>query len=525
MLQRPKPPTGYQASRRTPGGYFQPATRGDLTKATASRQALQVIAPESPRPTEMLSGVTVHGRDLLTADDAALHEYLVSRAYADDMLMTAETHSLDMSDAVRYLGSRVERADVRACLARLRSTTVSYGDAGTRRYEDVQLLESWIEVSPGSDVIRYRLPEPLRALMREQPAYAYVELAALPAMRSKYSSRLYKLLVVRAKAQPWVPGEENVIVVTATPDEVAAWVGFPVGPDGKVHVGKLTDRFLAKVVADFADVRAFRLELDLTDRGGRGNALRNVTFRLRLSPPAHHTVPMFFKPSEDGARIGGKDAAMYRVQSRTWRRAGKKYSRVMGLMPRGMFELWQVALNEALTEEAMSDGFHTRQFRGRRLLDAVASRQADYAAWGFISEEADAPDLLTKYMQPGTGIAVTDAAERERRLRAGMIKPKAAEAATAAEPEAVALSLDDCSRIVLPASDALSLEDLDALVGTPIQRMQFTGERTVTLALSYRDEGGSRDEWVLGDYAVSEADLEAILSRHGQHLEGMEEYQ
>lgn len=58
--------------------------------------------------------------------------------------MSEETHSLEMSEAIRYLGNRVERSDIRSSLARLKRTTVSYGRSSERRFEDVQLLEGWI---------------------------------------------------------------------------------------------------------------------------------------------------------------------------------------------------------------------------------------------------------------------------------------------------------------------------------------------------------------------------------------------
>lgn len=158
---------------------------------------------------------------------------------------------------------------------------------------------------------RYRLPEPLRVLKRNQPSYAYIELAALPKMRSKFSSRLHKKFALAAKEQPWVPGDNNTLTLSATPDEIADWIGFPKASDGKVHVGKLRDRFLNKIEADFADVRAFRLEVVPQEPGGQGNPLVAVDFVLHMAPPSRHTVPMLFKPSEDVVRIGHKDIVQF----------------------------------------------------------------------------------------------------------------------------------------------------------------------------------------------------------------------
>src|SRR5690606_38384509 len=110
MLPAPKPPAGYARAGtskpvppRTPGGLCRPRPGGDLAKALSSRQAMEVVAPESPRPSEMMEGVTVNGEDVLTADDAALHELLISHAYAEDSSMPEVMHEIEMSAAIRYL--------------------------------------------------------------------------------------------------------------------------------------------------------------------------------------------------------------------------------------------------------------------------------------------------------------------------------------------------------------------------------------------------------------------------------------
>ena len=279
MGRIPPPPPGKRRGERE---LFRPAPRGDVSRALAPPKArrresdlktgrLEVIAPESPRPSEMLEGVAVTSRDELTAGDAALHELLVSKAYADDRPLTGEAHWISMPEAIRYLGERVERSDVRQSLNRLKRTTVSYGLAGGRRFEDVQLLQGWIEVDGDRDTIYFSLPEPLRELMRRQPTYAYVELAALPAMKSKFSARLYRRLALAASKEKWVPGRENAVELYATVDELADWIGWPRAKDGSVHSGKLRDRFLKRIGDDFAAVRAFRLERE-EDRAAKGGA-------------------------------------------------------------------------------------------------------------------------------------------------------------------------------------------------------------------------------------------------------------
>ena len=63
---------------------FRPVNRGDIVKALDKPAALRVVAPESPRPLELLLGVTYDRESTLTADDATLHELLLTVALHAD---------------------------------------------------------------------------------------------------------------------------------------------------------------------------------------------------------------------------------------------------------------------------------------------------------------------------------------------------------------------------------------------------------------------------------------------------------
>lgn len=525
VQRRVRPPPPEMAFEgRTAAGLFRPDTRGDLTTALAvdlcqpeskapaklQRKGLnpmEVVAPESPRPREMMEGFTVIGADKLTADDAALHELLVSRAYEADRAMLNTLHSFPMAEARRFLGNRVERNDVRASLRRLKATTVSYGRTGGRRFEDVSLLESFISVDDQSDVIKYRLPEPLRELMASQESYAYVELAALPQMDSKFSSRLYRRLAYAASKTRWKPGADNTVVVSATVDELADWVGFPRLADGKVHGGKLKERFLSKIDGDFAAVRAFALEVWEVRGEGRGSPLNGLVFTLRLRAPALHTVHAIFKPSKDTARVGAADFIKYRVESRTFRRAAKKFFKPTGLHAFQWRDLWLLALQEAVSDTPLTEEFQGRAYRGARLLHVIDSRGPDQAAWGLFCEEADAADLLSlpnlSRLQNEADIA------RKRRIGWGP-KPQAPEAA----PEL--LTLENCGAVVIPLTcDSTGAEALaDGLGGHP-----SSAARIHDVVLRY--EGG---EWRIGAAAWTEEELDAALALAGNDLDGVEEY-
>src|SRR5690606_2610641 len=128
-----------------------------------------------------------------------------------------------VSTALRFLGEHARRDALKVSMRRLMNTTVSYGTRKTRRFEDVPLVFSYLESTETEDVIRYSLPEPIRILMRSMPAYAYLELAPLSQMKSKYSVRLYRVLAAAAAKEKWVPGRDNRVIVSATLEDLYRW--------------------------------------------------------------------------------------------------------------------------------------------------------------------------------------------------------------------------------------------------------------------------------------------------------------
>lgn len=428
---------------------FQPNTRGDLREALARRNGLHLVAPESPRPVEMLlTRVSLDGSDALTADDEALYDMLISLAYADDKTMTAETTAIKYGRLIKYLGGRHKRVEVQRALERLETTRVRFGfhwGSDNRRFARVPLLTSWDRLERDDDVLEYTLPRPIRALMATQSEYAYLELAALPRMESKYSSRLYRVLAWTARKRKWKPGGENRFSLSHTPEQLADLVGFP-RLNGKLQVGKLRERFITKIESDFADVRAFTVRVRCEHAPKRrGNPLVSVVLDVDLSPPSQRAARnrVLFRRVRNGdaPRVGGKDSRQYQVDSLVWRRARKAYREVLGLATaRDMFELWVVALDEALDGAYHTVAGKDRKFRGDRLLDAIRKRGANEAAWAFISEEADSPDLAPHdggtTFEEHTGRI--ECAERRRMARAfpKADKPKP-EAASVSAPEAI----------------------------------------------------------------------------------------
>lgn len=549
--RRRKAVEGEPGDARTSTGHFRPANRGDLQQALTSKDALQKIAPESPRPAEMLKDVQVHEEDgkRLTAHDAALHELLISHAYGTDRSMPDVMHEMPISDAVRYLGShtRVERSDVWASLRRLKSTTVSYTMAGGRQYAHVSLLEWWSETAPGEDeVIKYKLPDPLRDLLATQRRYAYLELSALPLMSSKYSIRLYKRLVLEASAKKWDFDSDNTIRLSPTPHEFASWIGFPVDANGRVKVGKLRERVLSKIADDFRTVQAFTVSLTPRQGFGRGAPLAAIDIEIQLRAPSRHRVAGFFKPSADTVRVSFADTEQYRIESRTVRRARKTFGRHLIYSSPAQFSmLWHVALHEAISREPLTAGYYTREARGERLLSLIDRVGADDAAWIFFEEEARDHDL--RALTLGENIS-TDVYrqfyEREKQAhkarweRLNEVKkakkskradaPKAAvrptppapaqqppapapvadsTGAPAPAPAPVSPDLETCNTIrILLHSD--TSEQRIGEIGHWIKKRasKFTGERPITVVLDWQ----TGDHWRLGDLKISDSDLDAI---------------
>ncbi len=372
---------------------IQPATRGSIAKAISTK-SLSKIAPESPRPMEMLDAVEITSPDILTADDAALHELLISAAYEADKGMSDEFTTLPVSTALKFLGEHARRDALKISMRRLMSTTVSYGNKKTRRFEDVPLIFSYIECTEKKDIIRYSLPEPIRILMREMPAYAYLELAPISQMKSKYSVRLYRVFAAAAAREKWVPGGQNNVIVSASLEDLFSWTGFPLDKDGSMSFGKFRQRVLNDLDKELSAVRRFGLRVEEIRKEGRGRPLERVDFHLNLRAPSHFMTRATFEPGEHNKRgIGGVDAPEFRVNSNIWKKAEKTFWNERKFQHRVFYHAWLIALQEALDKDPISPGYTRREYRGHRLLNAIATLGADEAAFKFCAEEVANPDI------------------------------------------------------------------------------------------------------------------------------------
>jgi hypothetical protein len=501
---------------------FQPTNRGDITKALDKPAALTVVAPESPRPLELLLGVTYDRESTLTADDAALHELLMTVALHGDAQLENETHAVPMRHILRYLGAEARRDTVKAGLARLLRNTVSFG-----AYEQVPLLVSWLERADADELVHFTLPAPIRNALTAKSEYAYVEIAALPAMRSKHVARLYKALVAELKAtgRQWVKGGSNTVTITASVDQIAEWVSFPREKDGTVRPGKLKERVLDIAVAQFKDVQAFGLKVVPVVAKTRGNPIVDVRFELALNAPSHHQIRATYDAS--GIRqFGGVDAPEYRVRQDVWLKAsGHFVAQFPDLSHSVLFGLWTASLKEMLDEKPLSDGYSTRRFRGERLRQEIAKRGADEVAWQWAMEEADNPDLVLLTKQERKEVAAVGESARRERVWGDEAKPVSPAVPVAVEEVPAAPStvcFEDCSAIWIDVDSTLSMKTIEDMVLDPIE--------------AYRDWRGDKQRkirvrwWIRGAYdfhdftrwSPSKDDIETLVIRLNKFIDTVE---
>lgn len=376
---------------------YLPKPRGELTSTLADK-TISKVAPESPRPASLLENVKVTSVDFLTAKDIALHELLLSIAHEAETAQReaaeelSDTHIIPVNLVLRYLGSSARRETVAEALDRLAATKISFGGKPYRLYERVPLLTSWHESDEKRDYIAFSFPEPIRDALRSKTRYAYLELMPLSAMSSRYSSRLYRKFALVASSHVWSATGDNLIILSATPSEVAEWVGLDCDT---AIMSRLRDRVLKFIPTDFAVLRAFSVSFREIYGPGRGRPVEKIEFRIRLNAPSHHLTHVAIGEKELIKRkIGGTDAPEFRVNSKIWVKAQKTFWNVHKRMHRLYFQAWLIALQEALDEDPVSPGYTQRQYRGHRLLKAISTIGADEAAFQFCAEEVSNPDIL-----------------------------------------------------------------------------------------------------------------------------------
>ncbi|WP_139975228.1 RepB family plasmid replication initiator protein [Ochrobactrum sp. CGA5] len=515
---------------KTKRNLFKPSTRGDIISAIDA-DALSKVAPSRPRPVEMLESCEITSDDKLTASDTALHELMISTAYMFDPNLEEDSHTIPVGVAMKYFGVKETHADhrelLKLSLKRLTATTVSYGSLKSRRYENVPMLVSWLESNEASDNIRYSLPKPVRDLMRSMPSlYAYLELAPLATMRSKFSIRIYRVLAAAAVQKRWSPGGDNEIVLKATSEEIAAWCGFPRDIETGVNFGKLKERVLNGLEADLASIRRFKTKIiEVRKQKMRGRPLDHMEFRLELQAPSHHQTRVLFDAVTSNA--GKFDVEPYNVADHIWLKAEKLFSKKLGFGHFQFLQLWLVALHEATTNVGLTSGFETRAYRGEKLLASIDDLGADEAAWQMISEEVASPDLAH-----ADGfvcfLVAADKAEQARLARTNEGHGEIEEVVVQASEEAVltpvvpvSTSLEGVSEIVLFADRSLTPQEVDDLIATPIISAVLgnEGDPMVNFTIRHWVEGDEMESFGLRPRRVNINEYNALIASLSRYLD------
>ncbi|MGI0523968.1 hypothetical protein [Rhizobium giardinii] len=403
---------------------FRPAPHGSLVRLAEHKPSeIKAVAPESPRPPEMLTGVSFDG-PALSVIDSVVHEILISHAYEVDREMKPDRYAIDLAALTRFAGPNARKDDILKSLEKLRLTRMSFGDSAypARRYRGVQMVVSWEELQNSTAMIGYMFAPPIKDLMRTMPSYAYLELAALGDgnMSLKHSPALYKHLALQSTRKRWQPGEDNEIYLRFSPQELAQIIQFPGHDDQeKLNVGKLVD-FAKKSLEDLSSVRRFETSMEIVQEPGRGRRVNSICYTLRLRAPdfRHVRLRVDYSKKPD-FRQGGADDPRFAVRSDLWQRASKTFQ-LTGCISNDLYKLWLVALQEALSGKDLTAGYETRSYRGDALLAAVDTQGAAWAAWGFLEEECDDPDLVDHLADRSNApLAIQTEAEAARRQRIG----------------------------------------------------------------------------------------------------------
>ncbi|MBY3594256.1 hypothetical protein HJA87_31130 [Rhizobium bangladeshense] len=557
-IQRPvpKPPAKRQS--------FRPSTRGSLSAIVETPAAFTDLAPESPRPAELLMGIRAEDGVTLSALDIACWEMILSWTYDIDPAMEARAYRIPTSALRRFLGEYVKSAEVVASFNKLADVKLTFGSAA-RLYSGVSMLTTWREAEKDDEFLAWQFPEPIRIIMSDMKSYAHIELAAIVAKKSsKYSTAIYKWLALEAAKRKWIAGGDNRFCVPITPDELADLVDFVRDEKGSYNIGKLS-AVVSAHENDYDSVRRFKASGKPIHAKRRGRPVEVYEFTVELQAPSPQHIKPNYRPSNlRELGVGGIDDPRFMVQSDMWVRAQRAFSDANPTyLHANYWKLWLTALSEAVDSKPLTSAWDKRMYRGASLLDQIETEGADKAAWGLIVEEVSSPDLIDFLRADvSRGTKVIGLAECDRRERVGwkadkkraainsyydrhrsssipeeyqteatvVYKPEEANAFDPVTyfdfepaPEPVAMSFDTCSEICLRFKP-VHIDFLEAKAFSLIKSGE-TGGRKVTVVSTYHDpDTAGTDTWEQ-EIDVDFEEWCQLLTNLQPHLDGPEVYQ
>jgi len=253
---------------------------GNWVRETSSKRHIS-DEPQIARERIMIETVAIVGADELTAQDIAVHEYLLACARKSNISLPK--HRIKLAQLSDYLGV-TQHERVRGSLERLIRTPVRYHvtDPETNQRVCRTFLEC-VSMSTNRlskrTMIEYSIPGVIRAAILQSRSYTWIDINAFPKFKSKYSGRLYPKLALMAGydfrvRKPWTP----------TIAELATFIGY--APKGEaIHVAsfmKVVDKALAEIEEH---VLGFGVVCVKPQRGtGRGRAIPDdATFAFKTS--------------------------------------------------------------------------------------------------------------------------------------------------------------------------------------------------------------------------------------------------
>lgn len=460
---------------------------------------------------EMLKGVKVDTDHYITAFDHGVYEYLQSWAFEHDKNMEERSYSMPLATLRRFLGPHTKTTDILTSLDKLFNVRLSYTLASGPRFERVQMLTSWTKTENEVVILGWQYPEPIRELMSNLGVgkYAHLELVPLATdgMSSRWSPPLYKWIAFEAAQRKWKPGQANTFEVRIEPGLLVGEIDFPEDENGKFNIGKLTKFATETFIKDTQNVRKFSVACEPEYEAVRGRKISAYKFTVTVNPPSMHNVRVRYDKTQ--FRRGAKDDPQYQIRSDIWLKACKAFSvpesPMHGLVHWKIMELWLVALQEALDNKGLTPGFDARSYRGESLLMAIEAEGADFACWGFLSEEVADPDLLDhlQMIPRHEKSFIVSEAESGRRDRVGWKTDKRRATAKRLhdkhsipeQPVEEPITFETCSKahiyFVLP------VEELESRVFERLSTIKWSGTRTITLVSHYSDENALDGTWTI----------------------------
>ncbi len=246
---------------------------GDFEKETSSERHM-LDNPQVERVRNLVETLGVVGADRLTAQDIAVHEYLM--AWARRSGIDKPKHQVELGRLTDYLGiTKPER--VWQSLERLMSTLVKYRivDPKTSKRAIKPLIEQVAMTTnrlTAKTVIDYSIPGVIRDTILRSRSWAWLDINVFPKFTTKYTGRIYPKLALMAGydyrvRKPWEP----------TIEELAQFIGYAeTGED--IHVGSFM-RVIDKVMADLEEhVDRFQVTCVKPKRGSGRGGPREGTF-------------------------------------------------------------------------------------------------------------------------------------------------------------------------------------------------------------------------------------------------------